>query len=134
MDLKGSTFIVTGGASGLGAASARMIVAGGGHVVLADINAEVGNALAAELGRAARFVRTDVTDEASGKAAVAATTTGTSGRGVLGISTATSGAGYGVEGRSASIAGSLTTAFWPAPSATRSTTSTDCSSSTGSPR
>ena len=72
MDLKGSTFVVTGGASGLGAATARMVVAGGGNAVLADVNTDVGNALAAELGRAARFVRTDVTDEASGKAAIAA--------------------------------------------------------------
>ncbi len=72
MDLAGSTFVVTGGASGLGAATARMVVAGGGNVVLADLKDAEGQALAAELGRAARFVRTDVTDEASGKAAVAA--------------------------------------------------------------
>ena len=72
MELKASTFIVTGGASGLGAATARMIVAGGGNVVLADVNAEVGNALAAELGRTACFVKTDVTDEVNGKAALAA--------------------------------------------------------------
>ena len=72
MELKGSTFVVTGGASGLGAATARMIVSGGGNAVLADVNAEVGSALAAELGAASCFVRTDVTDEASGKAAVAA--------------------------------------------------------------
>jgi NAD(P)-dependent dehydrogenase (short-subunit alcohol dehydrogenase family) len=76
MELKGSTFIVTGGASGLGAATARMIVAGGGNVVLADVNAEVGKALATELGRTAHFVKTDVTDEVSGKAAVAATMDG----------------------------------------------------------
>ncbi len=76
MELKGSTFVVTGGASGLGAATARMIVAGGGNAVLADVNAEVGNALASELGGAARFVRTDVTDEASAKAAVAAAVDG----------------------------------------------------------
>ncbi len=55
----------------MGAATARMIVAGGGNVVLADVNVDVGTALAAELGRAARFVRTDVTDDASGKAAIA---------------------------------------------------------------
>jgi NAD(P)-dependent dehydrogenase (short-subunit alcohol dehydrogenase family) len=72
MELNDSTFVVTGGASGLGAATARMIVAGGGNVVLADVNADVGQLLAAELGVAACFVRTDVTDEASGKAAVAA--------------------------------------------------------------
>jgi len=72
MELKGSTFIVTGGASGLGAATARMVVAGGGNVVVADLKDAEGQALAAELGKSARFVRTDVTDEASGKAAVAA--------------------------------------------------------------
>ena len=74
MDIAGSTFIVTGGASGLGAATARMVVAGGGNVVVADLKEAEGQALAAELGRAARFVRTDVTDEASGAAAVAAAT------------------------------------------------------------
>ena len=72
MDLKGSTFIITGGASGLGAATGRMVVAGGGNVVIADVKESEGNALVGELGRNARFVRTDVTDEASGKAAVAA--------------------------------------------------------------
>ena len=74
MDIAGSTFIVTGGASGLGAATARMVVAGGGNVVVADLKEAEGRALAAELGRAARFVRTDVTDEASGAAAVDAAT------------------------------------------------------------
>jgi NAD(P)-dependent dehydrogenase (short-subunit alcohol dehydrogenase family) len=72
MQLKGSTFIVTGGASGLGAATTRMIVEGGGNVVIADLKEAEGQALAKDLGRAVRFVRTDVTDEASGKAAVAA--------------------------------------------------------------
>jgi len=71
MDLKDSTFLVTGGASGLGAATARMVVEGGGNVVIADLKDTDGGALAAELGKAARFVRTDVTDEASGRAAVA---------------------------------------------------------------
>jgi NAD(P)-dependent dehydrogenase (short-subunit alcohol dehydrogenase family) len=72
MDIRKSTFIVTGGASGLGAATARMVVESGGHVVVADLKDVEGNALADELGSGARFVRTDVTDEASGKAAVAA--------------------------------------------------------------
>jgi NAD(P)-dependent dehydrogenase (short-subunit alcohol dehydrogenase family) len=70
-----SVFLVTGAASGLGAACARMIVAGGGKVLLADISDAVGAALAAELGASARFVRTDVADEASAKAAVAAAVT-----------------------------------------------------------
>jgi NAD(P)-dependent dehydrogenase (short-subunit alcohol dehydrogenase family) len=72
MELKGSTFVVTGGASGLGAATARMIVQGGGNVVIADLKEIEGATVSAELGGNARFVRTDVTDEASAKAAVAA--------------------------------------------------------------
>ena len=76
MELKGSTFIVTGGASGLGAATVRMVVAGGGNAVIADLKIAEGQALAAELGKAACFVRTDVTDEASMQAAVAAAATG----------------------------------------------------------
>ncbi len=70
MEIKNSTFIVSGGASGLGAATARAIVAAGGNVVVADVNADAGNALAKELGQA-RFIKTDVTAEADGKAAVA---------------------------------------------------------------
>ena len=73
MELKGSVFLITGGASGLGAATARMVVAGGGKAMLADLKEAEGEALAAELGSAARFVRTDVTDETSGKGAVEAT-------------------------------------------------------------
>ena len=71
MDVGGSTFVVTGGASGLGAATARMIVAAGGRVVIADVNEADGQALAKEFPGAATFVRTDVTDEASAQAAVA---------------------------------------------------------------
>ena len=74
MQLSGSVFLISGGASGLGAATARMVVAGGGKAVLADVNERDGNAVAIELGASARFVRTDVTDEASGQAAVAAAT------------------------------------------------------------
>ena len=70
MEIKNSTFIVTGGASGLGAATVRTLVAAGGKVVVADVNADAGNALAKELGQA-RFIKTDVTSEADGKAAVA---------------------------------------------------------------
>ena len=72
MELRNNAFIVTGGASGLGAATTRMIVENGGRVVIADVNESEGRALAGALGDAAQFVRTDVTDEASGKAAVAA--------------------------------------------------------------
>jgi NAD(P)-dependent dehydrogenase (short-subunit alcohol dehydrogenase family) len=72
MQLKGSTFIVTGGASGLGEATVRMVAAGGGNAVIADLKESEGQALAKELGGSARFVRTDVTDEASARGAVAA--------------------------------------------------------------
>jgi NAD(P)-dependent dehydrogenase (short-subunit alcohol dehydrogenase family) len=70
MDPNGSTFIVTGGASGLGAATVRALAAGGARVVVADLKDDDGRALAAEVGDHARFVRTDVTDEASATAAV----------------------------------------------------------------
>ncbi len=72
MDARGSTFIVTGGASGLGAATARMLVQGGANVVLADLKDDEGRALAVELGAAARYVHTDVADDAGAVAAVAA--------------------------------------------------------------
>jgi NAD(P)-dependent dehydrogenase (short-subunit alcohol dehydrogenase family) len=75
MDMKGSTFIITGGASGLGAGTVRMIVAGGGNAVIADLKKAEGQALAAELGKSARFVKTDVADAASAQAAVAAALT-----------------------------------------------------------
>jgi NAD(P)-dependent dehydrogenase (short-subunit alcohol dehydrogenase family) len=71
MQLNGATFIVTGGASGLGAATVRMLVAGGGNAIIADLKETEGRALAQELGPHARFVRTDVADEPSGQAAVA---------------------------------------------------------------
>src|SRR5580658_7639639 len=70
MDITGKVAVVTGGASGLGAATAKMIVEEGGHVVIADLNAEVGQALAKELGHHARFVRADVSDPAEADAAV----------------------------------------------------------------
>ena len=68
MQIKNSVFLVTGGASGLGAASARMSAENGGKVVIADMQAEAGEKLAKELG--GRFVKTDVVSEAEGKAAV----------------------------------------------------------------
>lgn len=73
MNIDNHVFLVTGGASGLGAATARMLVGGGGKVAIADLNREAGETLAAELGPAARFVVTDVADEASGRAAVEST-------------------------------------------------------------
>ena len=68
MQIKDNVFIITGGASGLGAATARMIVENGGKVVLADVQVEAGEKLAAELKGA--FVKCDVTSEADGKAVV----------------------------------------------------------------
>jgi NAD(P)-dependent dehydrogenase (short-subunit alcohol dehydrogenase family) len=71
MRLSGSTFLVTGGGSGLGAACVRAFVAGGASVLVADVNAETGERLAAELGEQVRFAQTDVTDEESVRQAVA---------------------------------------------------------------
>ncbi|MEO7761776.1 MAG: SDR family NAD(P)-dependent oxidoreductase [Casimicrobiaceae bacterium] len=72
MQINGNVFLITGGASGLGAGTARMIVAHGGKVVLADVREAEGTAFAAELGGSAKFCVTDVTDESSVTAAVAA--------------------------------------------------------------
>ncbi len=71
MKIENSVFVVTGGGSGLGAATGRMLVEAGGRVVLADVNREAGDKVAAELGASAVFVETDVTDEASARAAIA---------------------------------------------------------------
>jgi NAD(P)-dependent dehydrogenase (short-subunit alcohol dehydrogenase family) len=72
MDLKDSNFIVTGGASGLGAATVHMLSQAGAQVVIADLKEDEGNVLAESLGQSVKFVRTDVCDETSAKAAVAA--------------------------------------------------------------
>lgn len=65
MEIKQKTFLITGAGSGLGAASARNLVEAGANVVLADLNKEAGEKMAAELGAAARFVETDVANELS---------------------------------------------------------------------
>ena len=70
MDIAGNVFIVTGGASGLGEGTARMLAAHGATVVIADLQVERGQAIAAELG--GQFVRCDVSQEADGQAVVAA--------------------------------------------------------------
>ncbi|MEO0319065.1 MAG: hypothetical protein RL404_2742 [Pseudomonadota bacterium] len=72
MEFRDNVFIITGGASGLGAATARMIVDNGGKVVLADVQVEAGEKLAAELG--GKFLKCDVTSDADGRAVVAAAT------------------------------------------------------------
>ena len=69
---EGKTVLISGGARGQGAVEARMIVAEGGKVVITDVLVAEGQALAAELGEAARFLRQDVTDEAGWEEAVAA--------------------------------------------------------------
>src|SRR5258707_1808351 len=70
MQIKNSIFLVTGGASGLGAATAQMAAANGAKVVIADLQAEAGEKLAKEIG--GKYCKSDVTSEADGKAAVAA--------------------------------------------------------------
>jgi len=74
MEIKNNVFIVTGGASGLGGGTARMLAQAGGKVLIADVQADRGEALAKELGAGARFVKCDVTSEADGQAVVAAAT------------------------------------------------------------
>src|SRR5258708_15413314 len=69
MQIKNSVFLITGGAWGLGEATARMAGENGGKVVMADMQAEWGEKLAKELG--GRYAKADVTSEADGKAAVA---------------------------------------------------------------
>ncbi len=68
MNIAGKVFIVTGGASGLGEGTARMLASAGGKVVVADVQVDKGQALAEEIGGA--FVKCDVTQEADAQAAV----------------------------------------------------------------
>ncbi len=68
MQIEGKVFIVTGAASGLGEGTARMLTANGAQVVVADMQAEKGEAVAREIGGV--FVKCDVTQEADGQAAV----------------------------------------------------------------
>lgn len=70
MNFQGNTFIVTGGASGLGEATVRALHGAGANVVIADLNVEQGEKLAVELGARAAFNRTNVAAEADAKAAV----------------------------------------------------------------
>jgi NAD(P)-dependent dehydrogenase (short-subunit alcohol dehydrogenase family) len=72
MEVNGNTFLISGGASGLGGATSRLLAENGANVVIADINKEKGEALAAGLGSNARFVETNVADEESVKNTVSA--------------------------------------------------------------
>lgn len=65
MNIQQHTFLIGGGASGLGLATAEMIVTNGGTVILADLNAAAGSSAEKALGQQAFFVHTDVTDEGS---------------------------------------------------------------------
>jgi NAD(P)-dependent dehydrogenase (short-subunit alcohol dehydrogenase family) len=71
MRIDESVFLISGGASGLGLATARELVGQGGKVLLLDINEQAGLQALAELGASARFVRADITREEDGHAAVA---------------------------------------------------------------
>ncbi|TDV97166.1 NAD(P)-dependent dehydrogenase (short-subunit alcohol dehydrogenase family) [Halomonas alkaliantarctica] len=70
MNCKDNTFLITGGASGLGEATVRALHTVGARVVIADLNSERGESLAATLGDNAVFQRTDVTSEADAQAVV----------------------------------------------------------------
>ncbi|MGO7039727.1 3-hydroxyacyl-CoA dehydrogenase [Rhizobium acaciae] len=72
MLIRGASFIVTGGGSGLGAATVRALVEAGGRVTIADLNMQAGEEIAREFGSDARFLRADVTDGEEGAAVVAA--------------------------------------------------------------
>ncbi len=70
MEIRGGTFFVTGGGSGLGAATVRRLAQDGANVLIADVDEEAGEELAAHIGDGTRFVRTDVTDEESTQVAL----------------------------------------------------------------
>lgn len=70
MKIENNTFLVTGGASGLGFATAKMIVENSGNVVLLDVNEEAGAAAQIDLGEKSKFIKTDVTNEEQVQSAV----------------------------------------------------------------
>lgn len=104
MDLANAKAVITGGASGLGFATAERVIAAGGMVVLLDVNEEQGVARAADLGDRAQFIRTDVSDEANVKAAIQ-----TANEFMSGITLAVNCAGIATAGRTLGRDGT-----WPA--------------------
>lgn len=70
MKVQGNTFLITGGGSGLGAATAERLAAAGANVILADLNEEVSRQTEGKIGKTARFIKTDVTDTAQVEAAI----------------------------------------------------------------
>ena len=94
MDLATAKAVISGGASGLGFATAERIIEAGGHVVLLDINEEQGNASAATLGERASFVKTDVSSEDNVRAAMQ-----TANEFMSGITLAVNCAGIATAGR-----------------------------------
>jgi NAD(P)-dependent dehydrogenase (short-subunit alcohol dehydrogenase family) len=70
MNIQGSVFLITGGGSGLGAATAKLLASKGGKVVLTDVNEQGVQAVAAEIGASAKAIAADVTQEAPMQAAV----------------------------------------------------------------
>lgn len=94
MDLATAKAVITGGASGLGFATAQRIIDAGGQVVLLDINDELGAASAAKLGERASYINTNVADEKSVQAAIA-----TANKTMGGITLAVNCAGIATAGR-----------------------------------
>ena len=70
MQIRESTFLVSGGSSGLGAATVRLLAQSGGNVVIADLDPEGAKRVVQELAPRVQFVQTDVTEESSVQNAV----------------------------------------------------------------
>jgi NAD(P)-dependent dehydrogenase (short-subunit alcohol dehydrogenase family) len=70
MEVVAKTFLISGAGSGLGAATARLLASAGANVIIADLNPDAGESVAAELGERARFVKTDVTQAGDVQAAI----------------------------------------------------------------
>ncbi len=94
MELASAKAVISGGASGLGLATAQRVIDAGGHVTLLDINDEQGNASAANLGQRASYVNTDVANEDAVKNAMSAANTA-----MGGITLAVNCAGIATAGR-----------------------------------